>query len=214
MNNNSPLLINGKYNIWRRINHLEGGGEVNFFKPISDEVRLSQILFNKYKRTMKLVLCSIFACIAAILQACGGFLPGMGYFISPLATAPILVCSMFSIPFGVMSYLLTIMLLFILQPTELFVFPFTTGLLGLGIGASFHFFRKRLCIIATGTILLMTGIMSLLFIFHFPVLGPAVSDSFSFLTTVSIFLFAFLYSWIWVEMALILFKRLKRMIIQ
>jgi hypothetical protein len=187
---------------------------VNFFKPISDEVRLSQIRFNQYKRTMKLILGSIFACIAAILQAAGGFLPGIGYFISPLATAPILLCSMFSIPFGLLSYFLTMMLLFILQPTELFVFPFTTGLLGLGIGASFSFFRKRLSIIAAGTILLMAGIMSLLFIFHFPVLGPAVSDSFSFLTTVCIFLFAFLYSWVWVEIALIIFKRLSVAIIQ
>ncbi|QGQ45861.1 hypothetical protein [Metabacillus sediminilitoris] len=184
-----------------------------FLKPISDEVRLSQIIFNKHKKTMKLILGSIFACIAAILQAAGGFLPGIGYLLSPLATAPILLCSMFSIPFGVISYFLTIMLLFILQPTELIVFPFTTGLLGLCIGASFYFFRKRLSIIATGTILLMLGMMSLLFILQFPVLGPVVSVSFSFLTTGSIFLFAFLYSWLWVEIALIIFKRLKRIII-
>ncbi|MGM0924554.1 MAG: hypothetical protein ACQEWW_25790 [Bacillota bacterium] len=182
-----------------------------FFKPISDDVRLSQIIFNKHKKTMKLILGSIFACIAAILQAAAGFLPGIGYFLSPLATAPILLCSMFSIPFGVMSYFLTIMLLFILQPTELIVFPFTTGLLGLGTGASFHFFRKRLSIIATGAILLMLGIMSLIFIFRFPVLGPAVSVSFSFLITG--FLFAFIYSWLWVEIALIIFKRLKMIIV-
>ncbi|MGE7590685.1 hypothetical protein [Peribacillus sp. NPDC101480] len=182
-----------------------------FFKPISDEVRLSQIVFNKHKKTMKLILGSIFACIAAILQAVAGFLPGIGYFISPLATAPILLCSMFSIPYGVMTYLLTIMLLCILQPTELIVFPFTTGLLGLGIGASFYFFSKRLSIIAAGAILLMLGIMSLIFIFHFPVLGPAVSVSFSFLITG--FLFAFIYSWLWVEIALIIFKRLKMIII-
>jgi hypothetical protein len=186
---------------------------VYFFKPISDEVRLSQIIFNKHNKTMKLILVSIFACIAAILQAAGGFLPGIGYLLSPLSTAPILFCSMFSIPFGVMSYLLTIMLLFILQPTELIIFPFTTGLLGLGIGASFYFFRKRLSIIATGAILLIVGIMSLIFIFHFPILGPAVSDSVSFLTIGSIFLFTFFYSWLWVEIALIIFQRLKMMII-
>ncbi|UOE56160.1 hypothetical protein LIT38_04030 [Bacillus sp. CMF12] len=184
-----------------------------FFKPISDEVRLFQEIFNKYKKTMKLILVSIFTCIAAILQAAGGFLPGIGYFLSPLATAPIMLCSMFSIPFGVMSYSLTIMLLFILQPSELIIFPFTTGLLGLGIGASFSFFRKRLSVIAAGTILLMLGIMSLIFFFHFPVLGPAVSVSFSFLTAGSIFLFVFLYSWLWVEVALIMIIRLKMIII-
>lgn len=184
-----------------------------FLKSISDEVRSSQIIFNKHNKTMKLILASIFACIAAILQSAGGFLPGIGYFFSPLATAPILLCSMLSIPFGVMSYFLTMMLLFILQPTELIVFPFTTGLLGLGIGASFYFFRKRLSVIATGAFLLMSGIMSLIFIFDFPVLGPVVNDSFSFLTIGSIFLFAFLYSWLWVEIALIIFTKLKMIII-
>ncbi|MFC4559399.1 hypothetical protein ACFO3D_14470 [Virgibacillus kekensis] len=184
-----------------------------FLKPISEEVRLSQIIFNKHKKTMRLILVSIFAGIAAILQAAGGFLPGVGYFLSALATAPILLSSMFSISFGVKSYFLVIILLFIIQPTELIVFPFTTGLLGLGIGASFHIFKKRLSIIVTGTISLMLGIMSLLFIFHFPVLGPAVSDSISFLTTAWIFLFAFLYSWLWVEIALIIFKRVKKIII-
>lgn len=184
-----------------------------FFKPISDEVRFSQTLFKKHKKTFRLILVSIFACIAAILQAAGGFLPGIGYFLSPLATAPILLCSMFSIPFGVMSYFLTMMLLFFLQPTELIIFPFTTGLLGLGIGIAFSIFQKRLSIIATGTMLLMVGMISLLFIFHFPILGPAVPHSFSFHTTGWIFLFAFLYSWLWVEIALIMIKRLKTIVI-
>ncbi|MGP4108046.1 hypothetical protein [Virgibacillus sp. L01] len=184
-----------------------------FFKPISDEIRLSQIIFSKHNKTMKLIIVSNFAGIAAILQSAGGFLPGIGYFLSALATAPILLGSMFSISIGVKSYFLTIILLFIIQPTELIVFPFTTGLLGLGIGTSFYIFRKRLSIIVTSTILLMSGILSLLFIFQFPVLGPSVSDSFSFLTAGSIFLFAFLYSWLWVEIALIIFKRLKMIII-
>ncbi|RSD28639.1 hypothetical protein [Mesobacillus subterraneus] len=184
-----------------------------FLKPISEEVRLSQLIFKKYKRTLKLMLVSFFACIAAILQAAAGFFPGVGYLVSPLTTAPILLCSMLSIPFGVMTYVLTIMLLFILQPSELIVFPFTTGLLGLGIGAAFYFFRKRLSIIASGAILLMLGIMSLIVIFNFPVLGPAVSGSFSFFSAGGIFLFTFLYSWLWVEIALIIYKRLKVIII-
>ncbi|MGM0753781.1 MAG: hypothetical protein ACQET6_17865 [Bacillota bacterium] len=186
---------------------------MNDFKPVSDDVRSSQRIFKNHKKTMKFSLVSIFSCIAAILQAAGGILPGIGYLISPLATAPILLCSIFSIPFGMISYFLTMMLLFILQPTELIVYPFTTGLLGIGIGGAFHFFGERISIVATGAILLMVGIMSLLFILGFPVLGPASPGSFSFLTTGIIFLFAFLYSWLWVELALILYKRLKRMII-
>lgn len=184
-----------------------------FFEPISDDIRLTKEEFHQKRKTMKLILVSLFACIAAVLQAAGGLLPGIGLFISPLATAPILIGSMFSIPFGVTTYFLTIMLLVILQPAELIIFPFTTGLLGLSIGIAFSCFRTRFVVIASGTIALTLGILSLLYLFHFPVLGPAVSDSFSFLTAGSISLFTFLYSWLWVEIALILFKRLKALII-
>lgn len=180
-----------------------------FLKPISDEVKFAQIEFRKHTKARMLVLGCFLACIATILQAAGGFLLGIGYFISPFATLPILIGAMFSFQMGVMSYFLTILLLFILFPSELVVFPFTTGLLGIGIGAAFSYFKKRLSIITLGAILLTIGIMSLLYVFHFPVLGPAVSDSFSFLTAGSIFFFSFLYSWLWVEIALFFFKKIK-----
>ncbi|MET3196080.1 hypothetical protein [Bacillus sp. OAE603] len=180
-----------------------------FFRDISNEVRVFQLMFHQHKTMMKFMIVSMFACIAAILQSAGGYLPGIGLFLSPLATAPILLCSMFSISSGIKCYFLTILLLCILQPTELMVFPFTTGLLGLGIGSSFCFFKKRVNIIATGAILLFLGIMSLLYAFQFPVLGPGVSDSISIFKTGGIFLFTLLYSWMWVEIGLIIFFRIK-----
>lgn len=155
---------------------------------------------------------SLFACLVAILQAAGGFLPGIGYFISPFATLPILICAVFSLTMGMMSYILTILLLFVLQPSELIVFPFTTGIVGFGIGSAFSFFKKRLNVISAGAILLTIGIMSLLYVLRFPVLGPAVSYSFSPLIAGSIFLFSFLYNWIWVEVGLFFIKRVKYMI--
>ncbi|QKE72910.1 hypothetical protein HPK19_08895 [Arthrobacter citreus] len=183
-----------------------------FFKPISDKIHLFQLKFNKQSKTMKFILVSIHACIAAFFQAAGGFLPVVGLFLSSLATAPILICSMFSITNGLKSYFLTIILLLILQPTELIIFPFTTGLLGIGIGSSFYFFKKRLSIILAGAILLVLGIMNLLFIFHFPVLGPASSDSFSTFNVLIILIFSFFYCWLWVEIALIISKRLALLI--
>ena len=183
-----------------------------FLNQLSDDVRFAQLEFRKHTKAKRLVLGSFLACMAALLQAAGGFLPGIGYFISPFATLPILIGAMFSLQMGVMSYFLTILLLFILFPSELVVFPFTTGLLGIGIGAAFSFFKKRVSIISIGAILLNLGIMSLLYVFRFPVLGPAVSDSFSFLTAGSIFLFSFFYTWLWVEIALFFFKKLKTMI--
>lgn len=180
-----------------------------FFRSISDDIRVAQSQFRNHTKTKKLVLEAFLACLAALLQSAGGFLPGIGYFISPFATLPILICAMIALPMGVMTYFLTILLLLTLVPSELTVFPFTTGLLGIGIGAAFSFFKKRISIIFVGAILLTTGIIILLYIFHFPVLGPTVSYSFSYFATSGIFLFALFYSWIWVEIALFFFKRLK-----
>lgn len=180
-----------------------------FLKSISDDVRFAQVEFRKQSKVKRLVLGSFLACMATILQAAGDLLPGVGYFISPFATLPILIGAMFALQMGAMAYFLTNLLLFILLPGELFVFPFTTGLLGIGLGTAFTYFKKRLTIISIGTILLTIGMMSLLYVLHFPVLGPAVSDSFSLLTAGSIFIFSFLYSWLWVEMGLFFFKRTK-----
>ena len=182
------------------------------FKPVFGEINLFQKTFDNYNKTMKLVLVSIFACMAAILQSAGGFLPGIGYLISPLATAPILLCTVFSIPFGVMAYVVTIMLLVVIQPTELIIFPFTTGLLALGIGAALHFLKVRLNIIIAGAIALTLGIVAVLYIFQFPILGPVASSSFSLLTTGSILLFSLFYSWLWVEISLKIIKRLNKIL--
>jgi len=188
---------------------VDRGEAMYFFKSISDDVRTTQLAFTRHSKTRQLVLGALFASLAAVLQAAGGFLPGIGYFISPFATAPILFCTMLSLPLGLMSYFLTNLLLLVLQASELIVFPFTTGLLGLGTGAAFFFFKKRISIIGIGATMLTIGIISLLYGIKFPVLGPAVSNTFSLFITGGIFLFAVIYNWIWVDIGLIFFKKLK-----
>ncbi|MHC0038021.1 hypothetical protein [Pseudoneobacillus sp. C159] len=189
-----------------------------FLKTISDDVRFARVKFKKHTRMMKLIFGAIFACMAAVLQSAGGFLPVIGYFISPLATAPVLLCSMFSFSIGVMTYFLTILLLLIMQPAELFVFPFTTGLLGVGIGTSFYLLGKRFSIIVAGAILLTMGIIFLLLVIGFPIFGPLVtgtiSGTISFLTIGGILVFSFFYSWLWVEIALIIFNRIRSFVMK
>ncbi|ANC77334.1 hypothetical protein ABE65_011175 [Fictibacillus phosphorivorans] len=176
---------------------------------LSEDIRSIQLQFQKQPKVKWLVLGSYLSCIAALLQATGGLLPVVGFFISPFATLPILIGTMFFLQIGVISYFLSISLLFILFPSELIVFPFTTGILGLGIGVGFYLFKEKLNIISLGAILLALGIICLLYILQFPVLGPIVSHSFSFLTAGSILLFSFFYSWLWVEMAPFFFKKFK-----
>ncbi|WP_195780564.1 hypothetical protein [Priestia megaterium] len=183
-----------------------------FLKSLSNEVKSAQLFLNRLSKTKQLVSGALFASLAAFFQSAGGFLPGIGVFISPLSTAPILFCFILSLPLGFITYTLTNLLLLIIQPSELIIFPFTTGILGMGIGAAFYFFKKRLYIIISGATLLTVGIITLLCVFKFPVLGPVISKNFSLSTAGFIFLFAFLYSWIWVELSLAYLKKLKTFI--
>lgn len=179
-----------------------------FKKEITD----IQAAFVKWPKAKKVVLVALLSSIGAIFQAAGGYLPGVGYAISPLATAPVILCSIFSIPIGFSSYLLIILLLLILQPSELIIFPFTTGLLGLFIGAAFHLFRRSSTQTLFGAAGLMIGICSLLYGVKFPVLGPAVSSSFSFSVLIIVLILSIFYSWIWVVSIRKLLKRLQRII--
>ncbi|WP_059170421.1 hypothetical protein [Bacillus sp. FJAT-27445] len=183
-----------------------------FFKKITPDIHLAQLKSDTYSPAMMLVLGALLAGIATILQSAGGIFPGVGYFISPLATAPILFCFILSFWTGMISYVLTSLLLLIFQPSELIVFPFTTGLLGVGLGIAFSRLNKRLNIIGIGAAFLTLGIITLLYVFRFPVLGPVVSTAFSFLTISGIYLFAFLYAWMWVEFVLFFFKKIKNII--
>ncbi|MBW8348559.1 YybS family protein [Bacillus sp. IITD106] len=181
-----------------------------FSKSISNDATKIHDAFNLYSTTNKMVVVSLLSCLAAVLQASGGFIPVIGLFISPFSTAPIIVCTIFSLRYGFLSYLSTILLLFILQPSELIVFPFTTGLLGLGIGFSFLFFKKRFTILLGGTASLFLGIIVVLYVFKFPLLGPVASTSFNVFTTGSILLFSLFYSWIWIEISVASFKHIKK----
>ncbi|MCR2821217.1 hypothetical protein [Lederbergia panacisoli] len=180
-----------------------------FSKIISNDAKSIHTAASQHPFTWRLVLVSLLSCLATVFQAAGGFVPIIGLFISPLATAPIIICSILSIRLGILSYLSTILLLFILQPSELIVFPFTTGLLGLGIGIALLHFNNRLSILISGCAVLFTGILSVLYIFKFPLLGPMASTSFNLYMAGGILLFSLSYTWIWLEISVICLKRIK-----
>ncbi|HDX9588012.1 TPA: hypothetical protein ROX98_000936 [Bacillus pseudomycoides] len=179
---------------------------------LSQEAYKLHDYFKTFSYSKKLVLTAIFSALAAILQSTGKLLPGIGYLISPFATAPILICTIVSIPFGIQSYVLTFLLLVLIQPGESFVFLFTTGIVGLGIGLSLFSLKGRINIIVFTSFLLLGGICFLLYIVRFPVLGPVVSTSISLKIIGFIYIFSFVYSWIWVELSQIFFKKWYKLI--
>lgn len=149
---------------------------------------------------------ALLSTLAAILQASGNYLPIVGLFMSAFATFPVMFAAYFSKKSSVYTYVITSLLLIILQPSEFFVFPFTTGLLGLSFGLGLWIVKKRIWIIVQSGILLSAGIVTLLYFIQFPVLGPIQVNSVEGLVMVTGF--SLLYSWVFLEICYFFYKRL------
>ncbi|WP_199621894.1 hypothetical protein [Paenibacillus alkalitolerans] len=183
------------------------------FKAVTQDARAVHGHFQRANTNAREIIHIAFlGALAAVLQSAGGLLPGIGYIISPLATAPMLMAAVYSIRSGITAYFLTIILLLVLQPSELAVFPFTTGLLGLVLGAAFIKLEKRIGLILAASASLFAGIAAVLYGLRFPLLGPSVSTSIKFTALVYIYLFCFVYAFIWVELGIVILRKFRRML--
>ncbi len=183
-----------------------------FTKSIPSHPKDIRMIFDKWSPTKKLMFTALMAALAAILQSTGGLLPGIGYLLSPFATAPILVIALISFRMRTLSYLLTICLLLVIQPSELVIFPFTTGLLGMSLGWTLLAIDRRLGIVITNGLLLFLGICIPLYGFGFPVFGPTFATLFNWPVLLIILGFSLLYSWIWLEFGLFFLRKIKMII--
>lgn len=180
-----------------------------FNKSIPSHPQDIHQFFDKWSTTKKLMFTALMAALATVLQAAGGVIPGIGYFFSPFATVPILLGALISFRSGILTYLVTICLLLVIQPSELVIFPFTTGLLGLGLGWTFRALSGGMGILFSNALLLLIGICIPLYGFGFPVFGPTVSSSFSMMALLIIFGFSLIYSWLWLEFGLFFLRKIK-----
>ena len=161
--------------------------------------------------TRKIVYGALLASFATILQS-AGMLGGIGFAVSALSTLPILIATLISLQLGILTYTVALVMIAIIQPSELFAFPFTTGLLGLGMGFAFRYFKKGILVAAFSGISLTLGILFVLLIIQFPILGPAGTSGADLNLIMAILLFSIFYSWIWMKGFLLLVKRLDRII--
>lgn len=161
--------------------------------------------------TRKIVYGALLASFATILQS-AGMLGGLGFVVSALSTLPILIAALISRQLGILTYTVALVMIGIIQPSELFAFPFTTGLLGLGMGFAFRYFKRGILIAAFSGITLTLGILFILLVIQFPILGPAGTSGADLNLIMAILLFSIFYSWIWMKGFLLLVKRMDRVI--
>ncbi len=175
-------------------------------KLFTYDVRSVPLLSKKVQsNTNRLVLGALLTSIAVIFQSLGA-LGGIGYAFSMLSTMPIFLAAMVSARIGMLSYLVSILLLLLLQPSELFVFPFTTGILGLSMGLSLRICKKTFLVPIISALSLGLGIFILIELLHFPILGPEVASVFKFPTLALLVAGSLLYSWMWTKLSLRILK--------
>jgi hypothetical protein len=160
------------------------------------------VTLDYYSKTTRLVIGALLGSVAVILQSAGIF-TGLGYILSMLTTCPIVLSCLLSTRIGLMTYCVTISLLAMVQPSELLVFPFTTGLLGLSIGFGLKYLKKPILIVLLASVCLSTGICILLYGLGFPILGPSVSSEINILIFLGTFTFSIVYSWIWMRVSIL-----------
>jgi hypothetical protein len=158
--------------------------------------------------TTKLILTSILSSFAAIFQSAAGFVPGIGFFVSAMTTLPIFLSTYVSIKHGFLSYFVSILLLLMIQPSELIIFSFTTGILGLVLGISFSKTKTRFLVVFLSGAALFIGILTILLVFRFPVLGPSVGTALHLHLLFLKAFFSFLYSWMAAVVCSFLLSRL------
>ena len=184
-----------------------------FTKEIPSHPKDLRHLFDTLTPTHKLMFAGLMAALATVLQSSGGMFPGVSFVISLLTTAPILLSALISFRLGAMTYILTALLLSLIQPSELIFFPFTTGLLGLFLGWTLLLFNRRLDIVVSSGTLLFFGMCIPLYLFDFPVFGPTILSSFNITVLAFTFCFSLLYSWLWLEIGLLLLRKIKNFLI-
>ena len=105
-----------------------------WIQPLPQMVSSSPLASIRANQTKSIVTIAFLSAVTALFQSAGGFLPGFGYLISPLSTAPMVLATLISFRSGLTAYVLSNLLLLFIQPSELIIFPFTTGLLGIALG--------------------------------------------------------------------------------
>lgn len=144
-----------------------------------------------------------FVCIGGILttatvllQSAPVFLPAVGLALSPFSTLPVAIAAVFHVFLGFAVLIASALLLVMVSIQEAVILLFTTGLLGIVIGALLC--RRGIIIsILVSSMALCLGMICLTYIIHVPAFA-SLTDSLSIpLTFLIFYVFSFIYAAIW-----------------
>jgi len=146
---------------------------------------------------MKRFVCigGVLTTITVLFQSAPVFLPAVGLTLSPLSTLPIAIAAASNIFLGLAVFISSALILSMVSIQESIILLFTTGPLGIVIGA--FIYRKKIIVsIISSSLTLFSGIIFLTYIINIFTFIDARKFSTS-LTLLILFTFSFLYALIW-----------------
>ena len=157
-------------------------------------------------KTKYIILGGLLAVISAILQCIPAFLSEAFIFLTILSTIPIYIIAKKQPVLGILSYIITFILISFISPHENIMFIFTNGILGLSLGICNYFTDKKRLICSISAILLTISICIVNFIIGINIIG--FSFNLSLLPIVLIFLGSSVYSFIFLVICRFFYKRI------
>lgn len=134
--------------------------------------------------------------VTVLFQSAPVFLPAIGLALSPLSTLPIAIAAVSNISLGFTVFFSSALILVIVSAQETIILLFTTGLLGIVIGALLY--RKGIIIsILFSSITLSLGMIFLTYIVHISAFVDLTSSLRTSLTFLIFFSFSLIYASIW-----------------
>lgn len=151
------------------------------------------IKLNKMNVSSFICVGGILTTLAVLFQSSPIFLPAIGLFLSPLSTLPIAIAAVSSIPLGFAVFFSSVLILTMISIQESIILLFTTGLLGIVMGALL--FRKgMISSILFSSVSLFIGMVCLTYIVGIPAFVDLASSFSRALTFLIFFLFSLVYS--------------------
>lgn len=148
---------------------------------------------NKMNVSSFICVGGILTTLAVLFQSAPIFLPAIGLFLSPLSTLPITMAAVCSIPLGFAVFFSSVLILTMISIQESIILLFTTGLLGIVMGALL--FRKgMISSILFSSVALSVGMACLTYIVGIPAFVDLASSFSTVLTFFIFFLFSIIYS--------------------
>lgn len=135
----------------------------------------------------------ILTTLAVIFQSAPVFLPAIGLFLSPLSTIPIAIAAFSNIFLGIAVFLSSVLILTMISIQESIILLFTTGVLGVVIGALL-FRRGIISSILFSSVALSLGITFLTYIVGIPGFVDLANSFSTTLAFLIFFLFSLIYS--------------------